>query len=361
MKLLNGIAIAALTMLLASTLAPANAACSGSTPLLATADNGSRSFIWTQDYFVPYYIGVANYPPWMYPGNPPVTSSFSGLFWALGAGDPATGLGDDNGTHAEDGWFGYNATPSIDFYYAGYIDTNWSVAGIDGCLYNAGSTGSLDGDECTCVLLSDQNGADGYFAVASGQVNVVGNTSLNMPGSDGNGNSGPIILVPIPKPFITNTVVDPGTLDIDLTVTVAAFSAGVYVKDGCDCGPTGFKVVSIAIPLGDPPPADRDASLWTEIELAGGGAQPVTPFGSAVTVESTCGSANTDVYLATALVFDSGFGPAVVSRNSTRVECGPNMANPWSSRSRPQIPRSLRNPGRDELDSSREERRTRRR
>jgi hypothetical protein len=353
MKLLNGIAIAALTMLLAATLAPVNAACSGSTPRFATFDATNASFIWTQDYFIPYYIGDANYAPWMYPGNPPVTSGFSGLFWALGAGDPATGLGDDNGTHTEDGWFDYNATPAVNFYYAGYIDTDWSVAGIDGCLYNAGATGSLDGDECTCVLLSDQYDSEGYFAVASGQVDVVGNTVLDMPGSDDNGNSGPIILMPIPKPFITNTVEDHSTLDLDLTVTVAPFTAGVYVKDGCDCGPIGFKVMSFELSLGDPPPTDRDISLWTEIELVGGGTQPVTPFGSSVTVESTCGSANTDVYLASALVFDSGFGPAVVSRNSTRIECGPNLADPWSSGSRPQRSHFLRNPSRHQSERSR--------
>jgi hypothetical protein len=359
MRILNGIAIAAIVAVLASTCAPAYAACSGS-PLLATADNDNKSFIWTQDVFVPYYIGVPGYIIWGEDaGIPPVTSAFSGVFWALGTGDPATSLGDDNGTHTEGGWFHYYTWPSTAFYTAGYIDTTWAVAGVDGCLYNSGASGSLDGDECTCVLLSDQDGTQGYFAIASGQVDVVGNTILDMPGADGNGNSGPIILMPIPKPFITFTQVESGTLDIDLSVTVAPFSAGVYAKDGCDCGPIGFKVMSIITARGDPPPADRDAALWTEIELSTGGAQPVTSFGSSVTIKSTCGSANTDVYLATGLVFDSGFGPTVVSKNSTRIECGPTVAEPWELGARPDIPRSLRSPVRHESDRSGTERRTR--
>ena len=133
-----------------------------------------------------------------------------------------------------------------------------------------------------------------------------------------------------------------------LTVTVAPFSSGIYAKGGCDCGPVGFKVMSMTIPLGDPPPSDRDATLWTELELAGGGGQPVTLFGSSVTVESTCGSANHDVYLAPGLVFDSDFAPSVVSRNSTRIECGPNLAYPAESREGGQLPRAGMHPGRRE-------------
>jgi hypothetical protein len=353
MKSSSGIVIVALIAIFASAISPAGAACGGN-PEIATDDGTNRSFIWTQNYFVPYYFG-AGYPPWMMnPGNPPVSPEFSGVFWALGTGDPATGLGDDNGTFSQDNWF-YYYSPAPNWYFAGEIDTSWAETGIDGCLDNAGATGMFDGDECTCILMSDQDGTDGYFAIASAMVDGANDTYFDMPGSDGNGNAGPIILMPIPKPYITNTQVEPGTLHIDLTVTVAPFTAGVYAKDGCDCGPVGFKVMSMTIPLGDPPPDDRNASLWTELELTGGGGQTVTPFGSSVTVRSNCGGGNNDVFLATGLVFDSGFAPSVVSINSTRIECGPNLANPLEMREERQLPRAGMHPGRRPSSSIRGE------
>jgi hypothetical protein len=337
MRRVNRIAIAAIATLLIAALGPAAQAACGGTPLLTTHD-GRASYIWTQDVFVPQYYG-AGYPPLMYPGNPPVTSDFSGVFWALGTGDPTLGLGDDNGTHGSADWFYYNSYPVYSIYHAGQIFTNWGESTIDGCILNAGATNGLDGDECTCILLSDQDGADGYFAIASAMVDGGGHTYFDMPGSDGNGNAGPIILVPIPRPFITLADTNFATRDVDLTVTIAPFAGGVYDRDGCACGPEGFKVYQMLIPRGDPPPDDRDTAQWTEMALAGGGAQPVTPFGSSVTVASTCGFANHDVYLAAQLVFDSGFGSAVVSRNSIRVECGPTFAEPLEPVSRRDFPR----------------------
>jgi hypothetical protein len=340
MRSLKRIAIA---MLLSAALPTAvEAACSGAQ--IISSKNDRSSYIWTQDVFVPLYYG-AGYPPMMVFGNPPVTSEFSGVFWALGTGDPAFGLGDDNGDFYSANWFHYDSDPTYGVYYAGYVNTNWGQNGIDGCLLNAGATSGLDGDECTCILLSDQYGTDGYFAIASSMVDINGHTYFDMPGADGNGNGGPIILVPIPKPFITLADTNFATRDIDLTVTIDPFSTGIYEKDGCDCGPVGFKIRSMLIPRGDPPPADRDAELWTELELAGGGAQPVTPLGSSVTVASTCGYAYHDVYLAAQLIFDSGFGTAVVSRNSTRIECGPTLAEPVVPATRPEAARAVRAPG----------------
>jgi hypothetical protein len=83
------------------------------------------------------------------------------------------------------------------------------------------------------------------------------------------------------------------------------------------------------------------------LNLVGGGAQPETPVGSPVTVEALCGATNVDVYLATQLTFDSGFTTDVVSANSTRIECGPNVANPTPIRPRviPERP-ELRTPKR---------------
>ncbi len=47
------------------------------------------------------------------------------------------------------------------------------------------------------------------------------------------------------------------------------------------------------------------------------------------TVSETCAT-DSDVYYAHSIVFDSGFETAYVSANSTRVQCGPTVANPNS-------------------------------
>lgn len=337
MPILKRIVISAIVVLLIAALSStAMAACSGNQ--IIASKNGRSSYIWTEDIFVPAYYG-AGYPPMMIYGVPPVTSEFSGMFWAMGTGDPALYLGDDNGTFTSDNWFYYYSNSMYGIYHAGYVATNWGEGGIDGCILNAGATSGLDGDECTCILFSDQDGTDGYFAIASAMVDGLGHSWFDMPGADGNGNGGPIILVSIPRPFITLADTNFATRDIDLTVTMAPFAGGVYDRDGCDCGPDGFKIVQRVIPRGDPEPDDRNAALWDEPTLAGGGAQPVTPFGSSVTVASTCGFANHDVYLAAQLFFDSGFGSAVVSRNSVRIECGPTLAEPLEPVTRQEFPR----------------------
>jgi hypothetical protein len=45
-----------------------------------------------------------------------------------------------------------------------------------------------------------------------------------------------------------------------------------------------------------------------------------------VTVQATCPSGDSDVYLVTELFFDSGFSAAFVSGNSIPVECGGNLS-----------------------------------
>ena len=76
------------------------------------------------------------------------------------------------------------------------------------------------------------------------------------------------------------------------------------------------------VPRGNMPPTGRDAAAWDVPTLADGVTpQGVTAFGGAgVSLASACGSSDTDVYLTTQLVFDSGFTTDVVSANSTRME-----------------------------------------
>ena len=83
------------------------------------------------------------------------------------------------------------------------------------------------------------------------------------------------------------------------------------------------------------------------MNLVGGATEhPGTALDSAVTVESLCGATNTDVFIGAVLEFDSGFTTEVTSANSTKVECGPDIAQPSRPRVRPGDIRPPRRPSR---------------
>lgn len=326
MRTLTRLTMAALATLLVLVAAAPNAqaACATLSPIGTVGGNGS-SFIWTEGQFSPSYY--AGYPPLMYSADaaPPVTAAFTGVFWKQGTGDPTAGLGDDSGSYdwTNAGGFYYAAYPPSGPYYGYYsaasIFATWSGSGVDGCIGT---------NACDCVLMTDVVGNESRFAIAGALAGATGTTDLSQPGNDGAGNAGPIVLVPVPGPMITGSVRDAGTFDASLTVMVPAAAGGVYVKDGCNCGPTGYKVLQQVLARGSMPPSSRNAADWTEPALDAGGAQPVTPLGGSVTIRSLCGASDTDVYLTTQLFFDSNFSASVVSGNSTRVECGTNLADP---------------------------------
>lgn len=334
MRMLSRVSILAIaTLLVAVAAQPADAACGNLSPIGTRAGSCVTnpelcSFIWTQDVFNPSY--APGYAPFWYAADarPPVTSAFAGIFWKAGTGDPTVGLGDDSGAYdfvASGGFYYYAVPPYGGYngsYYAGELFVTWSNPAVDGCI------GSL---ACDCVLLTDQNMGTGYFAALGALADTTGATFVNQPGSDGAGNGGPIILTPIPKPGITASVRVPdggGGFDVDLTVSVPAMTGGVYVKDGCPCMPTGYRVYEQVLDRGAAPPMDRSLMGWAPAQLPGGGDPGVIPVGAATTIRSTCGTIDRDVYLATQLVFDSGFTTDIVSGNATRIECGPNLADP---------------------------------
>ena len=350
MRILTKIAITAIAVLfLAAALAPAEAACGGN-PLIKTAIGPipQASFIWSQGQWGPVAPSyIAGYSPrGGYPvGPPPMTANTRLTFWALGTGDPIVGPGDDAGAYV----FGpaqpayYPKTPMLylNYSYVGYgfyiynageIFTGWGAnALIDGCV-QTNPPGS-----CTCVLITDNDGTNGYFAIASDDADAAWNFDLVQLGNDGAGNFGPIILRPVPKPTIIHTARKGGSNDLDITVNVASVPSAVYPgRDGasCACGPVGYKVMQAIVARGTPPPPDRDVS-WTVMNAVGGGTQPITPMGINATVESLCGAADQDVYIATELQFDSLFVAPMVSGDSTRIECGPNIADPVRPRFRP--------------------------
>lgn len=266
------------------------------------------------------------------PAPPSVSGAATVSFWALGAGDPAVGPGTDNGGFDLVGYpgfygAGYSSGPSYagGLWYAATINGTWEAAGIDGCIGSG---------NCMCLLISDHDGERGFWAVTGGQSDANFNTSINQGGADGNGNNLPIILATMPKPSITaSTRAADGSLDVEVTVKLPAPTGGDFTNDGCGCAPIGYRVLQQVLTSGSMPPTDRGVSVWSEPALAAGGAQGVTSFGvgagdAGVTIRSACGASDTDVYLTAQLVFDSGFATTVVSGNSSRVECGPNLADP---------------------------------
>lgn len=161
-----------------------------------------------------------------------------------------------------DQWFSYVSNPwDYDTDYAGSIGTDWSSSDkIDGCLFASGATPGFDGDECTVVLLADQADGEGYFAVLSSRVEADGSTYLDQPGADGAGNGGPIVLQPIPKPFITDTrfVDQDAVLLVSTAAPVLPEESILLQSPDCDSGVlAGYRIYAWKNDLGVAPPVDR--------------------------------------------------------------------------------------------------------
>jgi len=315
--------VAVVLILLVAVLAalPAAASCAGSAVLSSAngTDTADRSFIWTATVFDPFYF--PSYAPLDY--QPPF-HQLKASFWAAGSGDPAVGVGNDNGSRD------LVALSDLDFvtytypfpvHFGAELNSDWSFAGVDGCNQTS---------SCTCLLLSDTDPQeiDGLFALVATTTDPVDGTFVNLGGSDPLGNGQPIVLLEIPRPTVTD-VIRPQADTVEVTVTVPTRSAGVYeaaAGAGCFCGPTEFLVRLQVLPRGSVPPVGRTPGAWPVAPLAGGGAQSVTPTDGSVTVQATCPGGDSDVYLVTELFFDSGFSASFVSGNSIPVECGGNLS-----------------------------------
>ncbi len=322
---------------------PTFAACGGNPLIMSFNGPNGNSFVWVEDVFQADFY--PSYPPFGL--TPPWTMRFAATFWALGTGNPVLGLGDDAGvfTVPPYDWAYYEPTYYGYYYYAGIIISGWGRSGlIDGCVQNNPP------NSCTCVLLTDQYSGVGYFAIL-GNAATTGTwiTWLDQPGSDGAGNAAPIILKPIPKPIFLSVARRPGTFNIDATMTVPALPEADYTLGGCDCGPVGYRIVQQVLPRGSAPPTDREASTWPAATTPEGGEQPVTPLGEPVVIEGICAYVDSDMYLAARLYFESDFASPVVSSNSTRIECGPTLAEPEKPGFRPGSQQGPRRPTRQRV------------
>jgi len=238
------------------------------------------------------------------------SSALTGNFWGMGGGNPAVGLGDDNGADLAQG----NADSSIDWIksYAGqfYLAGNWANAAVDGCVDNA----TTPSPKRTVVVYTDQAAGKGYFLAMCKQADVSANYSFFGTPSDHN-------LVPIPRaPIATSSRVSGVTASLSMSAPdTAGLAAGVANLDATCTGTVrGYKVYTQLRPNAAGAPTDlHTASGW----VAQGGEVAVAN-GTSSTVPC---SAASSVWVANSLVFDSGFETAFVSAPQ-QVACDPTLA-----------------------------------
>ena len=279
--------------------------------------------------------------------NSSVSDGLLGSFWHVGNGDPTIGLGNDNGSFmALGGW----VVPYPN--YPAYIKSDWTQGGIDGCIDNPVPEGPPE--RCMALALSDV-AADGtaQFLLATASADAGLNYFFDQAGG------APLNLAAVPPVDITNSV---RISDTEVAVSVVTTDAsglvdGLYLDGGDDCaavvggGATYPLVIGVmlyytTVAQGAPPPTDCNAMAWTD---TGAG---LLPLGTADTVNVICaGGATEDVYLGQRLVYDGGFLDPYVScgpeGTSTRVECGPDFADPASElRLRPSSGQRIRQPRR---------------
>ncbi len=243
------------------------------------------------------------------PGDPSTSPTFTGVFWMLGAGDPAFLAGIDNGSYASSYWtYAYTyPTHTYPTLLGTPAGSGWSSnPGIDGC------PDQIDGLRCMAVAFSDQDDAGrGYFALLAEPQSLIAPAefAFEQPGN------APILLAPIPAPQITaSRPIDSGTIEVDIASPTVF--AGFYLDEVCDDEPfVGYRIYRQGVAAAGSPPLDR--------QLIAGWTDPTTivPNGDPVTISVDC-SSDAEVYLATTLVFDSGFETQHVSADGIVVQCG---------------------------------------
>ena len=333
--------ILAAALVVALCAVPAMAECTGNPGTISTIALVSDITQQSQVLTTAHQSDPNTYP---YPGFGIINLAYTsaplnnpgGSFWVMGGGDTATGSGVDNGA--------LDVGAGVTYGFSGF---NFSYAASFASSFGAGTGTDLcpAGGDCLCVLLTDHDAADSYAALVGAQVQSTLTTTLNAPAPDSVASGGygePIILRPLPRPSIMGTekpFFDAVTMTgddtvVDLTVTMnlgMGPAGGMYMRDGCNCGPVGYRILSQIIADSretTDAPQDRTGG-WTLAPLATGGQQMITAAGMPVTVRADC-TGEDSVYLTAEVFFDSDFGTSVVSTNSLQVYCGTNatLANP---------------------------------
>lgn len=250
------------------------------------------------------YVYTPGVDPLTSPSGLSVTAAFDGAFWSLGDGDPQVGIGRDSGS-----WPAIVSTPTVgaDWVrsypeYPVFIAGNWASSSlIDGCIDNSPAP------RCVAILLEDQVGETGYMVLLSSLADSSSNYTFVQPGG------GPIDLAEIPQaPLLNSMQSAPGVVTVNLGAPDV--SAGSYLE--CGNEHAGYQIYSQSAARGSASPADPliETGGWTAL------GDPV-PNGQPSQLDLDCSSGD-DIFLATQLLFDSGYSTKRVS-GSIRISCGP--------------------------------------
>lgn len=251
-----------------------------------------------------------------------ITDQLTGFFWGVGVGDPTLGVGADNGTWSALDWLG-PLSPG----YGAYINTTWAAStGIDTCI---DVQGPID-QRCQVTFFQDVdvNTGAGLFALMSTPSDPTSGDFLLTNGGN------PINMAPQEgMAILSSSRANFESVDLMLSgPTAEGLAAGSYLSDAAACQGTGaggvanglivgYRVVTQVLPRGSAPPSDFHAAMWSP-------ASQDTAIGSPAAANVPCASGDSDVYTSFQLLFDSGFASPIVSNTTTRIECGPNVAEP---------------------------------
>ncbi|HEX5045130.1 MAG TPA: hypothetical protein VFV75_19705 [Candidatus Polarisedimenticolaceae bacterium] len=231
------------------------------------------------------------------------TATILGSFWSLGFGNPAPGMGSDNGTWApEEQWL--RGTPA-GIYLAG----GWEDPRVDGCI--AGQIPPGESAEIMTVAVSDTDvfNKEGFFAAAAVSRHAAAQTQFDF----AQWIQEDILLAAIPLPPLgagpTGALVQP--------VRAQDVEPGFYTDGAAVLSQV---IVGYRVYYRDAlyPPQDRHRSAWSVFS-------PVVPLGQPYSVSRCfcCGENGYILHFAVALVFANGFETEYVSRSRTVYPCNP--------------------------------------
>jgi len=235
---------------------------------------------------------------------PNLSTKADAVFWALGAGDPRVGEGIDSGAFKGRNFvFGkqpLNYGDGTFYNYERRFQTNWGATYlIDGCIKDLGP------DQCTCLLLTDENAGRGYFAMLTAQrTNANDFWFADEPR-----------LARIPALEVVSNSTADGRLRVDVRMAAPARGSVPGPNGGCACGPLGFTVMGQRSRRTDPPPASRRVGVWDAV------GREVAPFGETATVTLDCPAPGEVVYLAGRLRFEDAFDAPLVGAQSDPLSC----------------------------------------
>lgn len=301
---IKGLCLAAVAAVAALSSVPAQAGC-------------PNSIILGIDFATPNCGGTYCYIQSPGAGN---QTTVEATFWAFGNGNPATGLGVDNGGFNDSGW--------LSGPYPGGLgmSADWggtSAALIDGCIETTGTVAN----QRQVVQFSDVNatGSASFLAIACVARVPADNFQFNLARVNQN-----IVLKAIPKAAITSSV-RVGN-EAQITVGSPDFSGLVYTDGSTNCNVASlipqYEVWLKSVARNAPAPTDRDA------ESGGWTLGNTCAIGSSCTATSACGATNCDVYVSVSPKYNSGMPAGEtnasprISPNSTLVQAGPTLAEP---------------------------------